>query len=68
MSPPVWNQAWPQVRHRPQLIFRADGRYEVRCPRCATVPHQDPAIGIGVPITNRDEAEGMVTNHLRDRE
>ena len=54
-----------KVRHDPRLLLRSDGRFEVRCLQCqrngdlTALP-----VGIGIPITNRDEAEAIVRNHL----
>ena len=66
MEPSGRTPLLPEHLHHPKLMCRADGRYEVRCPRCAEVPHHDPPIGIGLPVSNRAEAEGMVANHSRD--
>ena len=54
-----------KVRHDPRLLHRPDGRFEVRCLQCqrngdlTALP-----VGIGIPITGRDEAEAIVRNHL----
>lgn len=53
-----------KVKHDPRLLPRSDGRFEVRCLQCqrngdlTALP-----VGIGIPITNRDEAEAIVRNH-----
>ena len=51
-----------RLQHTPRLAHRLDGRFEVRCPQCESTMDQRP-LGIGMPITNRAEAEFMVRNH-----
>ena len=45
------------------LIGRADGRWEVQCPQCQRFGDQPRPIGIGMPIVNKAEAEGIFRNH-----
>jgi hypothetical protein len=45
--------------HRPWLVQLPDGRWEVRCGECL----QPTPIGIGLPVTNRLEAERIFANH-----
>ena len=51
------------ANHRPQLMQRPDGRYEVRCGECERRIDRPLPVGIGVPITNRFEAESILRNH-----
>jgi hypothetical protein len=50
-------------KHTPKVVQRADGRYEVHCPQCERMREKPRPIGIGLPITNRAEAEAIVRNH-----
>jgi len=49
--------------HRPQLVQRDDGRYEVRCADCGVQRDEATPIGIGFPVTSRYEAVEMLRNH-----
>ena len=49
--------------HKPRLVRRRDGRFEVRCRECERIVGQSRPLGIGMPITNRREAEFIVRNH-----
>jgi hypothetical protein len=53
--------------HRPQLLRRLDGRWEVACKDCRIVSDEPALIGIGLPVTNRFEAECIAQNHARLR-
>jgi hypothetical protein len=55
--------ATPKVQHRPELVHRHDGRYEIRCRECERMVLEARPIGIGLPITSRLEAESIVRNH-----
>jgi hypothetical protein len=48
--------------HRPSLIHRKDGRWEVRCAECERREEVAP-IGIGIPIMSKTEAESIALNH-----
>jgi hypothetical protein len=50
-------------KHSPRLFKRPDGRFEIRCHQCERMEDQAPPIGIGMPITNRTEAESIARNH-----
>jgi len=57
-----------QVRplgHQPELLRRADGRWEVRCPQCQQA--EMAPVGISLPIVNRAEAESILQNHTELR-
>ena len=64
-----WARTFEQVsairlNHQPKLMRRPDGRWEVQC-RAACEERVDEALplGIGVPITDRFEAESALRNH-----
>jgi hypothetical protein len=50
-------------RHQPRLLRRPDGRWEVLCLQCQQNQQQATPIGIGIPIANLLEAEGIARNH-----
>ena len=50
-------------KHEPRLLQYADGRWSVRCRECEECADQSLPLGIGVPITNRYEAESILRNH-----
>lgn len=50
-------------KHSPRLVNRPDGRFEIRCPQCERMVADGRPIGIGMPITNRVEAESIARNH-----
>jgi hypothetical protein len=52
-------------KHSPRLVIRSDGRYEIRCPQCEYLGRtgQPWPLGIGMPITDRAEAESIARNH-----
>ena len=50
--------------HQPRLVVRPDGRFEVQCPECVAGQRGGGLpIGIGLPVSNRAEAEGIARNH-----
>jgi hypothetical protein len=49
--------------HQPRLVRLTDGRYVVRCEQCERGTGVSVPIGIGVPISNRFEAESIFRNH-----
>jgi hypothetical protein len=53
------------ITHTPRLVARPDGRYEIRCGECIELGKlgQSWPLGIGMPLTNRREAEFIVRNH-----
>jgi len=51
------------TEHRPKVIQRRDGRFEIRCPQCERIRSEPRPIGIGLPVTNRAEAESIARNH-----
>jgi hypothetical protein len=53
----------PVENHKPRLVHRGDGRWEVCCPGCERIQDQLFPIGIGIPIVSRIEAEAIVRNH-----
>jgi hypothetical protein len=53
----------PRWRDHPRLVLREHRRWEVRCPDCQRSQDGARPIGIGIPIVNRFEAEGVVRNH-----
>jgi hypothetical protein len=56
-------QGKPAVsRHHPKLVHRKDGRWEVRCLQCQRNQEQATPLGIGIPVVNRVEAEGIARN------
>ena len=54
----------PRLVHRPQLVTRSDGRYEVRCNDCLTRAAEPVPIGIGLPVRSRIQALEMLRNHV----
>ena len=52
-------------QHSPKLVHRWDDRWEIRCPQCEGMVGDAMPIGIGLPVTNRAEAESMARNHAR---
>ena len=50
-------------RHWTELVHRPDGRWEVLCSECLHSREEATPVGIGVPIVNRLEAEGIAHNH-----
>ena len=57
----------PRRTHKPELKLRTDGRWEVRCAECECRVDQSLPVGIGVPITNKFEAQSILRNHERHR-
>ena len=60
---PMGTASKAKVQHSPQLVHRPDGRFEIRCPECERKVGETRPIGIGLPITNRIEAESIMQNH-----
>jgi hypothetical protein len=57
--------ARPSLRvHRPTLLMRCDGRFEVQCEDCFSRFDEAPPIGIGIPVANEHEAKKMLRNHV----
>jgi hypothetical protein len=54
----------PKLVHRPELLTRSDGRYEVRCSDCRRRPDEPVPIGIGLPVSSRVLALEMLRNHV----
>jgi hypothetical protein len=61
-SVPTTSGGGPE-QHRTMLLHRPDGRWEVICLQCLQSRDHAAPIGIGVPIVNRVEAEGIARNH-----
>jgi hypothetical protein len=55
--------AKPRVQHRPKLVHRPDGRWEIRCYQCERMVGDERPVGIGLPVANRAEAESIAQNH-----
>jgi hypothetical protein len=49
--------------HQARLVKLGDGRYTVRCRNCEQGQARSVPVGIGVPISNRFEAESIARNH-----
>src|SRR5271167_4293243 len=54
----------PKLVHRPELVTRGDGRYEVRCDDCHGRSHEPVPIGIGLPLSSEILALEMLRNHV----
>ena len=54
----------PRLVHRPELVTRSDGRYEVRCNDCRSRTDELVPIGIGLPISSKVLALEMLRNHV----
>jgi hypothetical protein len=55
--------ASPRLVHRPELVTRGDGRYEVRCNDCRGRSDERVPIGIGLPESSKVLALEMLRNH-----
>lgn len=54
----------PKLVHRPELVTRSDGRYEVECKDCRVRSDEAVPIGIGLPVSSRVLALEMLLNHV----
>jgi len=54
----------PKLVHRPELVTLDDGRYLVHCPDCLAGSDEPTPIGIGLPVSGKVSALGMLRNHL----
>ena len=54
----------PKLVHRPELVTRSDGRYEIRCEDCRVRTDEPVPIGIGLPVSSRVLAVEMLRNHV----
>ena len=54
----------PKLVHRPELVTRSDGRYEIRCSDCRGRSDEPVPIGIGLPVSSRVLALEMLRNHV----
>jgi hypothetical protein len=54
----------PKLVHRPELVTRSDGRYEVECKDCRARSDEPVPIGIGLPISSKVLALEMIRNHV----
>jgi hypothetical protein len=54
----------PKLVHRPELVARDDGRFEVRCDDCRSRTDEPVPIGIGLPVSSRVLAVEMLRNHV----
>ncbi len=53
--------------HRPSLLKRADGRFEVHYEECLARFDEAPPIGIGIPVVREHEAVGLLCTHRRQK-
>ena len=54
----------PKLVHRPELVTRSDGRYEVERKDCRARSDEAVPIGIGLPVSSRVLALEMLRNHV----
>lgn len=54
----------PKLMHRPDLVTRRDGRYEVECRDCRARSDEPVPIGIGLPVSSRVMALEVLRNHV----
>jgi len=54
----------PKLVHRPELVTRGDGRFEVQCRDCRARSDEAVPIGIGLPMSSRVLALEMLRNHV----
>ena len=56
--------AGPKLVHRPELVTRSDGRYQVECKDCRARSDETVPIGIGLPVSSKVVALEMLRNHV----
>ena len=61
---PMGGGSRPKLVHRPELVTRSDGRYEVRCSDCRGRSDEPVPIGIGLPVSSKVLALEMLRNHV----
>jgi hypothetical protein len=54
----------PKLVHRPELVTRSDGRYEVECRDCRARSDEALPIGIGLAVSSEVLALEMLRNHV----
>lgn len=51
--------------HRPVIIQRPDGRWELHCPDCTESHETTVLIGLDLPVESKEVADLLLENHLR---